>query len=198
MKKNIDLSQYREDAQGRLVLISSIKAVDLERDELITALVEKHRELTAAINGFKKSSLATIDEFAQRSAREYGAKLGGKKGNIYLVSYDGRYKIVRAVQERFVFDERLQAAKSLIDQCLHEWCEGSKPEIRTLISDAFSVDKEGQISVHKILGLRKLNYEHKKWKRAMKAIDDSLHTAFSKIHLRFYERDQRGEYQPIA
>jgi hypothetical protein len=33
-------------------------------------------------------------------------------------------KIQRNIAEHIVFDERLQAAKQLIDECLKEWTEG--------------------------------------------------------------------------
>ena len=37
------------------------------------------------------------------------------KGNVTLTSYDGKYKIQRAIAEYLHFDERLQVAKELID-----------------------------------------------------------------------------------
>ena len=50
----------------------------------------------------------------------------------YGTLYTSRYKILRAVQETLTFDERLQAAKSLIDECLAEWTQGARSEIRAL------------------------------------------------------------------
>ncbi|MBV5329997.1 MAG: DUF3164 family protein, partial [Chlorobium sp.] len=88
------------------------------------------------------------------SAEKYGVTLGGVKGNINLVSFDGRFKVLREVSERLDFDERLQAAKALIDECLREWTRDSGAEVRTLIEDAFQVDKKGRINTQRILGLR--------------------------------------------
>lgn len=194
----IDLSKYKEDSLGRLVPVDRISEIDLARDELVKELVEKQKEHAVTARHFKQTALAEIEAFCQLSAEQYGVKVGGKKGFVYLTSYDGQYKIVRSIRDRFVFDERLAVAKALIDECLNEWTEGSKPEVKSLISSAFQVDKEGQISVSRILALRKLGFEHPKWKTAMQAISDSLQIAISKTHLRFYERDQNGEYQPIT
>ncbi|WP_374188659.1 DUF3164 family protein [Avibacterium paragallinarum] len=36
---------------------------------------------------------------------------GGNKGNITLFSYDGKYKIVRAISDHLQFDERIQALR---------------------------------------------------------------------------------------
>jgi hypothetical protein len=38
------------------------------------------------------------------------------------------------MQDRIAFDERLQAAKSLIDECLADWTENARPEIRAIIT----------------------------------------------------------------
>ena len=56
-----------------------------------------------------------VQAFVELSAEQYGAKLGGIKGNVTLTSYDGKYKIQRAIAEYLHFDERLQVAKELID-----------------------------------------------------------------------------------
>lgn len=57
---------------------------------------------------------------------------------------DGRYKVQRAISEKIQFDERLQAAKALIDDCLRTWTENARPELSTPI-DIFRVDQEGSI-----------------------------------------------------
>lgn len=179
---------YRADAQGRLVPLAHIKDVDLLRDDTVAALVFKAKVLNAAIAAFRTEANNTIDAFAQLSAEKYQAKLGGKKGNLTLVSFDGRLKIIRAISDQLVFDERLQAAKVLIDECINEWAAGSRSELRTLINDAFQVDRAGKIDTNRVLSLRRLDIKDERWKRAMEAIGDSLKVASSRSYLRFYER----------
>jgi hypothetical protein len=104
------------------------------------------------------------------------------------VSFDGRFKIVRSISHQLVFDERIQAAKSLVDECLKEWAEGARPEIHTLINDAFKVDQAGKIDTQNVLRLRTLDIKDERWLRAMEAISDSLKFASSRSYLRFYER----------
>jgi len=77
--------------------------------------------------------------------------VGGRKGNITLTPFDGKYRIVRSVSDRLEFDERLQAAKALIDECIKEWTESSRSEIRALIGNAFQVDKASRINAKRIL-----------------------------------------------
>ena len=48
-----------------------------------------------------------------------------------------------AVNESIQFDERLLAAKELIDECIQEWSKDSREELRALVNDAFYVGKSG-------------------------------------------------------
>lgn len=179
---------YRADAQGRLVPVAHIKDVDLLRDSTVAELAAKAKELNKALAAYRAEAHSTIQAFAELSAEKYGAKLGGKKGNLTLVTFDGRYKIQRAISDQLVFDERLQAAKTLIDECINEWAAGSRSELRTLINDAFQVDRAGKIDTARVLGLRRLDIKDERWKRAMEAIGESLRVASSRSYIRVYER----------
>jgi hypothetical protein len=191
---------YRADAKGALWPISKIKPIDRDRDVTVTAMCEKAKEESARIAGFKLSATQYFDEFVERSARDYGVELRGTKGkgNITLTSFDGRYKIVRQMQETIAFDERLQIAKQLIDECIQRWNKGSNANIKALVNNAFQVDKAGKINTGRVLGLRRIDIVDEQWSRAMDAISDSMRVASTKCYTRFYERDEHtGEYLPI-
>lgn len=190
---------YRLDAQRRLVPESMIKPIDLERDRLVLTIVEKAKALNDALRNFKAEVFGDIDALVQLSAEQYGAKLGGNKGNVTLMSYDGRFKVQRAKADNIVFDERLQGAKSLIDECLHEWVKDSRPEIVTLINDAFRVDQAGNLRTGSILALRRLEITDERWQRAMQAISDAVTVVATSAYVRVYERiGDTDQYQPIS
>jgi len=170
---------YLRDARGALIPQETIKPIDLARNDLVLEIVGKARAVSEHLSEFKTKTFADI---------EYDAKLGGKKGNVGLVSFDGRYKVLRAVQESLTFDERLHAAKALIDECLAEWTQGARSEIRALIDNAFAVDKEGNISTGRILTLRRLEIKDAKWLQAMDALSDSIQVQCSTSYIRVYER----------
>lgn len=188
---------YWMDAKGNLVADGNVKEVDKLRDELVKELALQAKMHRGGIANFKGTAMGDIEAFIETSAEKYDTKLGGKKGNVTLFSFDGRYKIVRQITEHLTFDERLQAAKALIDECLREWTEDGRDEVKTIINDAFHVDQEGKINVGRILGLRRLDIVDERWGRAMKAISDSLQVVGSKPYIRFYERDEDGKYNPI-
>ncbi|WP_043908375.1 DUF3164 family protein [Ralstonia solanacearum] len=190
---------YWRDGEGRLIPENMVKPIDRAREDVVRELVDKAKAVSAALAGFKAKAFGDIGAFVDMSAEQYGAKLGGRKGNVTLMSFDGRFKIVRQIQEHLVFDERLQAAKQLIDECIQAWTEGSSDEIKALINDAFQVNKEGKINTARVLGLKRLNINDEKWLRAMQAIADSVQVAGSKPYVRIYERiGDSDQFKPIV
>lgn len=179
---------YRKDAQGRLWPESTIKPIDKARDELVQELINKAITVKEKLSSFRNDAFADIAAFVDLSAEQYDTKLGGKKGNITLFSFDGKYKVQFAISENIQFDERLQAARALIDECIAEWSRGSSPEIQVLVQDAFKADKEGNLNHGRILGLRRLDIKDERWQNAMLAIGESVQVVGSKQYVRFYER----------
>lgn len=189
---------YWRDANGNLVPTSKIKDIDKLRHQRVVELCEQAKRASEALVAFKLTAMQTFQEFVDASLSEYDVKLGGKKGNVTLVSFDGKFKVIRQMQETIVFDERLQAAKALIDECIQGWSKGSNANIKVLVNDAFQVDREGKISTGRVLGLRRHEIQDEKWQMAMKAISDSMKVASTKPYIRFYERDDAtGAYFPI-
>lgn len=189
---------YRQNANGDLVLIENIKPIDLLRDELVADLAEHAKQVSQELAVDKASWMERINAFVAESASRFKIKLGGTKGNLSLLSFDGRYKVVVAQQDTITFDERLQVAKGLIDKCILKWSDGASAEILALVKDAFQVDKSGNVSLRRILGLRQLDINDPTWKRAMDAVSESMQVSGSKAYLRFYERNESGEYLPIS
>ncbi|CAH5325484.1 TPA: DUF3164 family protein [Klebsiella pneumoniae] len=190
---------YWVDAKDAFIPVKMLKPIDLVRDTLVGEIVTKAIELNKLMKEFKESSFGDIGAFVDLSANEYGVKLGGKKGNVTLYSFDGRYLIQRAMADRIAFDERLQAAKELIDQCLADWTEGARPELQILINRAFSTDKSGAVSTGAVLALRRYEIDDQRWHRAMEAIGESLQVIATSSYIRIYERiGDTDQYMPIA
>ena len=194
----IDLSQYRQDARGNLVSVDNIKPIDLARDDFIREACANVLPLREQMKELKAQQMADANAFVDLSVEQYGAKRS-VKGNITLTSFDGKLRIAIAQADVLHFDERLQAAKALIDECLNEWTQDSRAELKTFVLQAFDVSQEGKINVRKVLDLRKLDIADEKWQRAMKAIADSLHTQATREYIRYYQRNEEtGEYEHLA
>ena len=190
---------YRADAKGCLVPETMIKPIDRARDELVQELARQAKGVSDGLRDFKAKVFADINAFVDLSAEQYDVKLGGKKGNLTLFSFDGAFKVQVAIAEHMVFDERLQAAKHLIDECIIAWSQGSRDEIKVLVQSAFQTDKEGKINTGRVLALRRLDIRDEKWQKAMQAIGESLQVVGSKEYVRFYERiGNTDQYRPIS
>lgn len=190
---------YMRNAQGHLVPLELVKPIDQERDRLVRELVALAKDLNARLVAGKSKMFGDVAAFVELSSEQYGVKRGGTKGNITLPTYDGAFKLQIATAENVTFDERLQAAKTLIDECINEWAKGSRPEIMVLVQQAFQTDKEGNLNVGRILGLRRLEIADARWQEAMKAISESVQVIGTKQYVRLYERvGDSDRYVPIA
>ncbi|MDM8181280.1 DUF3164 family protein [Marinobacter salarius] len=191
--------QFRRNAKGHLVPVDQIKDIDKLRDDLVLEVIGKVTALQEEMRRVKAEIATEVEAFLNLSAREYDTEYGGKKGNVTLSSFDGMYQVKRAVADHLAFDERLQVAKELIDECIHQWTAGSSSEVQALVEHAFQTDKEGKISTARVLGLRSLNIQDGKWQKAMQAIMDSIQVTGSKSYLRFYERQgEDGPHRQIS
>ncbi|GEO82294.1 sulfate transporter [Pararhodospirillum oryzae] len=190
---------YLRDAKGRLVPEHLVKPLDLLMDQAVRALIGHAETLSGQIARFRGHSFDDVASLLALAADQYGARIGGAKGNITLTSYDGCFKVQVAVADRLTFGPELQIAKALIDECIVDWSEGARAEIRALVEHAFRPDKEGQVSRDAVLALRRVEIDDERWRRAMDAITDSIRVVGSKSYIRFYRRaDPQAPWQAIT
>jgi len=194
---NAKEQRFMTDSQGRQVPEELVKDIDKLRDQMVRRIADEAVKMKEVLNQFKERIRDEIYSFVEKSAGEYGVKWGGKKGNITLNTYDGKYRLLVQMNDNITFDERLQVARELIGKCLNKWSDGARQEIKLLVNDAFQVDKTGKISTARVLGLRRLDIQDKDWQKAMTAITESIQITGTKQYLRVYERDDNGEYQMI-
>lgn len=189
---------YIADARGALIPLENVREIDLARDGLVKALINEAKEYAGVLSAFRNAAQGAIGGFVQESARHLKTKLGGVKGNVTLLSFDGQYKIVSACQDQIVFDERLAVAKELIDKCIKAWSDGANNNLLALVNKAFQVDGKGNVNAKRVLELKQLNIDDPTWKKAMEAISQAVRVVACKNYIRFYEREDNGEYRQIS
>lgn len=194
MNASSENQEFLTDSMGRLVPRGLVKDIDLLRDELVRDIADAATKASNMLAWLKGKMLSDLRAFEQLSAEKYDVRVGGSKGNITLQSYDGRIRVTRSVQGHIAFDERLQVAKQLIDQCIARWTVGANTNVRALIEHAFQTDRQGKVSTERVLGLRKLDIEDAEWQQAMRAIVDSItvtsSTTYVRVHVRVGDTDQ--------
>ncbi|NSZ48477.1 DUF3164 family protein [Agrobacterium vitis] len=180
--------EWMENARGDLVPIGNIKPEDKLQDETVRKIMKYAVDLSAQIARFRGHTVADLGAFDAILAQEYGAKIGGKKGNRTYQTIDGKMRVVVQVSDQISFGPQLQIAKGLIDECLTEWSAESRPEIQAIVTRAFNTDKEGQINKAELFMLLRLDIGDQRWQRAMDAIRNSITVTGSKEYVRFYMR----------
>ena len=185
----VEGKQYMRDAKGALVPLAMVKPQDQLQDEVVRKIMGYAIALSEQVARFKEHTFEDIGGFEALLAQEYDATIGGAKGNKTLMSFDGLFKVQVQVADNIVFGPELQIAKSLVDECLNEWAEGARDEIRAIVTRAFNTDREGQINRSEIFMLLRLEIEDPRWLRAMKAIRDAMRVVGSKTYVRCYRRE---------
>ena len=189
----VNKEDYMKDRKGRLVPINQVSDYDLAMDSFVREQVAAAKVKSADLSDFKQRAFDECYAWLDLVAEKYGRTRGGAKGNVTFSSFDGGEQITIRVQETLTFGPELQIAKDLIDECVTEWSEGANANLRAIISDAFQVDKEGQLNTGRILSLRRVKIQDERWNRAMEAISESLQVAMSKTYINFREKDKHGK-----
>lgn len=190
---------FMHDSAGRLVPIEHVKPQHLLEDQTVRKVIGYAQELSDRISRFRGHTFDDVSSFAELLAEQYQAKVGGKKGNVTLTTYDGLNKITVQVADQLAFGPELQVAKELVDQCITDWSDGARSEIRTLVEHAFQVDKEGQINRAALFQLRRLKIDDNNWRHAMEALGDAIRVVGSKQYVRFYRRaNLAARWEPIT
>lgn len=196
---DVDGAAHLRDAKGGLVPIGLIKAQHLLQDELVRGVIGHAMALSDQIARFKTHTFDDLGAFEALLTQEYGASVGGAKGNKTLMTHDGLFKISVQVADTFDFGPELQIAKGLVDECLNEWASESRDEIRVIVTRAFNTDKAGQINRSEIFMLLRLDIEDSRWLRGMQAIRDAMRVVGSKTYIRCHRRDTfDGAWRPIT
>jgi hypothetical protein len=189
---------FKQNASGHLVPMDQIREQDLIRDMTVIDLVSEAKTLHADLRHFKYKALNDIADLISTSAEKYDVKIGGKKGNVKLSSYDGKYKVERSIADCITFTEELEAAKALITECIDEWTVSTSKNVTALINRAFKTNAQGQVKTAAVLELIRLEIEDEKWQRAMEALKDSIHVSSTTTYIRFYQRvGMTDQYEAI-
>ncbi|MFN4172771.1 MAG: DUF3164 family protein [Pseudorhodobacter sp.] len=180
---------YMSDARGNLRPVEMIKPMHLLQDEVVRKQFGFALALAEQISRFKGHVFTDLGEFDALMAQEYGLTKGGPKGNRTYSTVDGLMKVEIRIQDRIAFGPEMQIAKALFDECLNEWAADTRAELRSLVTNAFDTDKEGNINRSNVFVLLNTASEDPRWSRGQAAIRDAMHVIGSKSYIRFQMRD---------
>jgi hypothetical protein len=183
------------DSQGREIPVKVIDKEIVRRDSVVRKVMERAIRLNERLEADKAKMIeelaSYLDDLAKRNGLEW-------KGNAELLCFDESMKVEVRYRERIQFGIELQLAKQKIDECLKEWTTDSNDNLKAIISEAFQVDKKGEIAKHRILALRRYNIQDETWKEAMELIDRAIQVTSTKQYIAIYTRKQDGSYEQVV
>ncbi|WP_027855234.1 DUF3164 family protein [Marinobacterium litorale] len=184
--------------RGDLVRVENISEQDQLRDQVVSGLVPEAVELNERLLAFKKRALSDIDDLIDIAKERIGVQLGGKKGNIEIRSYDGRFKVVRAFRDLIAFTEEVEAARQLIENCIERW-GSSASTMRHAFEQAFGL-KDGKVRTYRLLEMLSWNIpDDEEWDEAMQVLRAAMRNSGTAVYVRIYERiGESNEYKPVA
>lgn len=192
-RETVNGKEYLIDPKGGLQPVETVKPQHLLEDEMVRRVIGFAVALSDQVARFKGHTFEDIGGFEALLQQEYGIPNGGKRGvrgNRTFMSHDGLFKVEVRISDHIEFGPELQVAKELVDECLNEWSEDANAFLRSIVTDAFSTDKAGQINRAQIFGLLRQDIDDPRWKRAMDAIRDAMRVVGSKTYVRCYKRDE--------
>jgi len=189
----VDGREVMIDGKGNPVPVSNVRPSDKLIDDTVRTIFGFALALSEQLARFKGHTMDDIMETVDLLGEEYGVRLGGKKGNTTLTSFDGLMKVELRIADLIEFGPELLAAKELIDECLNEWSADAGDELRAVVTRAFNTDKAGQVNRAELFALRRLEIADERWKNAMRALTDAIRVVGSKEYIRFQRRADIGK-----
>ena len=179
---------FVRNAAGHLVPVEQVRDHDKLRDQVARELTEEAKALSLALKNFKKKALGDVADLISIAGERYGVQMGGKKGNVTIATYDGKFKVQRSYADRLTFTEEMEVAKVLVYGCIRDWSKGADSHLMAIVDRTFSPNRNGQIKTADVLDLLRLEIDDANWKAAMQSVKDSIMVSGSAVYIRVYER----------
>ena len=191
---------YRRNSRGDLVREANVTEINRRMDAVVRRIHAAGQSLSEQLWRFRMAALAEIWEFRDWVVESNGGRIGGRKGNITLTSYDGRERVQLAQAERVEAGIEILAAQAILEECVDAWSKGSGLNLQALVDQAFKRDAMGCLSVSHLLRLRRVEIDHPRWRDLQRTIADALRPVGVAEYVRLHRRptpEQPWEQVPL-
>ncbi|MBL0949181.1 MAG: DUF3164 family protein [Pseudomonas sp.] len=202
MAEQIEIPEgWVRNAAGGLQHESEIREQDKMRDMVVMGIVKDAVRLHEELKALKKRALEEIDDLIVIAGEKFDMKLGGPKGNVSLISFDGNYKVKRIYSNVMAFTEEMEVAKIKVFECISRWGqtvnEDAHKHLFTLATNAFRLNTKGEISLSRVLEMTRVDIDDEDWKQAMAAVKDSIIVNGKAVYIQVQERVGEKAYKTI-
>lgn len=184
------------DSHGNEVPIGYVPSFDRARDAAAKRILARFVKARGQLEKLVADCLADLDVVKLDKSKI------GEKGNFQMTSFDGNIQIAVRQSYRILLDERVSRARELMfnfAKNLAGLVQGKNGEaLLKIITEAFSDNKSGMLSIGKVLSLLSMEIDSPDWQEARKLLQDSIKPEKSKAYLACYRRaDRQHDYVPI-
>jgi hypothetical protein len=141
---------------------------------------------------------AAMDYRSEKWGANTKRKQDGMPTSGTAYSLDRSIALDRSFTDRVRYDDlKMARAKALIEECISEWEAGARPEVRKLVTVAFTKSRRGQYSRVDLARLRKIESDDSRWQQAIKLTYDAEAVDGSAGYLLLKVRDAFDRYHPL-
>lgn len=195
MSKKTNIKFYK-DHEGFDIPAHAIPELEKRKDKLSRKLLKKALDIEERLHDLKNEMVENCDGMFNEMLLKHDVKQD-TKGSYTIFSYDKSIKIEVNVSNRIEFNDHINIAQAKINEYIREKTEGVDDGICKLINSAFTKSK-GTLDAKRIIGLKKIQINHKLWKQAMELIDKSISTNSSKRYFSISQKDEEGNYTAVS
>jgi len=188
-----------EDQHGNSIKVENIKDHEKDSNNFVVQSILACARVSDTLSQLRSELESEFDGHVKSLFEQYNKKMGGKKGNVTVFSFDRKLKLECSKQERETTNEHIIVAKQLVDGCVKNWSKGANKNLQSFVSRYFRTDADGNYNVSDLKRLRKMELAHpdEDWDKAMEALDNSIEFDTTATYFRAYYRDENGSYIQI-
>jgi hypothetical protein len=183
-----DINGKWMNSGGNFIPANRIPKIFKLRDATVIKILKRMSKLEAMMKKIKADNFADVDAYLKKLAISSGLKNKTIAGNITLSSYDNLNRIELSINHIEGFDEQLNAAKTLIDECIIGWSKDSNKNLKIVIDEAFKLDSQKRFNTNAVWSLTKLDIKDQKWQKAMELVKNSRQKYESRQYMRIAKR----------
>lgn len=184
---------------GQMKLETKLSDYERRREALLQPLAHEWIEKWLSIADLAARFNDAFDELEELNAPKQTKRVtAGKKPSLSVFLLDRSVRLSRARNDTVRYEEdKLLAAKALVDECVTRWSEGGRDEIRQLAEMSFTKNAKGEYSRSGMVRLRRMNSTDPLWEEAMNQIRKAEIVDGVTSYLLVSVRDKDGKYHPL-
>lgn len=184
---------------GRQKPIAELSEFEIKREAKLQALACEGMDLYLRLADFSARYDVDFDELDEESApRQAKNSRAAGTQSVSRVLLDGSVKLERKRADVVSYDEdKLMAAKALIDVCVQRFAAGGRSEIKQMAELSFVKNAKGQYSRSGMVRLQQIESDDPEWQQAMELIKKAELVGGVASYKLISVRDKYGKYHPL-